>query len=201
MPVHPSGVYGTSHRGQPRHPHCTTRGRLHLDVGAVAYGSESSGRKPRLRADQLAYGLAGQLDTFVDVAITCPTAPTTLSGTPFRHGKAVQTKFQHKYREYATAAWTQPGGMGLQPQFMPLFWETFGFTHPKWLASFNTLRPSEISCSRRFLGLYGGRRVIVERASRRLSWFKSLRPDMFSAALWRRIDCPCSTHPLDSPFT
>ena len=42
-----AAFYETSHRGQPRHPrhpHCTTWGRLHLDIGAVAFGSESSAR-------------------------------------------------------------------------------------------------------------------------------------------------------------
>ena len=71
-----------------------------------------------LRADQLVYGLEGQLETFVDVAITCPTAPTLFAGTQFRRGKAAQTRLQQKYRKYATAVRTQPGGMWLQPHFI-----------------------------------------------------------------------------------
>ena len=73
------------------------------------------GGNPGLRADQLVYGLEGQPEAFVDVAITCPTAPTLLAGTQFRRGKAARTKFQQKYRKYATAVRTQPGGIELQP--------------------------------------------------------------------------------------
>lgn len=98
-----------------------------------------------LQADQLAYGTEGQPKTFVDVANTCPVAPTfltgkqfrtcraaptLLAGMQFRSDKADQVKLQRKSQAIRTVR-TRPGMAGLQPIFVLLLWETFGFTHPK----------------------------------------------------------------------
>lgn len=118
---------------------------------------------PGVRTDHLVHRLEGQPDTFLDVAIACPTAPTFLGSTQFRRGKAVQQKFQQKYRKYATAVRAQPGVADFQPQFVQLDRKTFGFTQTQssplgWIASANTLRSCEISCSGGSLGYYGGYR-------------------------------------------
>ena len=52
---------------------------------------------PGLRADLLVFGTDGQPDTHVDVAVTCPTAPTFLDDTQARRGKAAQRMFQQTY--------------------------------------------------------------------------------------------------------
>lgn len=78
------------------------------------------GFNPELRADQLVYGIEVQRDTFVDVAITCPTPPTFLAKTQFCCRNAARMKFQEKLRKYAAMVRTQPGGTGFQLQFVPL---------------------------------------------------------------------------------
>lgn len=56
-----------------------------------------------LCVDLLVGGIDGHLDTFVDVAITCPTAHIFLEGSQVFHGEAVYTIFQQKYLECAEA--------------------------------------------------------------------------------------------------
>lgn len=59
------------------------------------------------------------------MAITCPTVPISLEGTQICRGKAVHMKFQQRHSKYIKAVRAEPGTAGLQPHFLPLFWETF----------------------------------------------------------------------------
>lgn len=86
---------------------------------------------PGLKADPLVNWIEGQSSTFVDVAVIWPTSPTFLAGTQLRRGKASPMMFQQKCHKYATAVRTQPGVVGIQHHFVPLAWETSGFSHPK----------------------------------------------------------------------
>lgn len=63
---------------------------------------------PGLHVDQLLYGKEGQSEAFVDVAITCPAAPTLLVGIKFRRGRAARLEFQHQ----GSVLQAQPGGGG-----------------------------------------------------------------------------------------
>lgn len=77
---------------------------------------------PGLRADLLFFWIAGHPDTSMDVAISCPAAPTFLEGSQVRCGKAAHTKFQQKHRKYAEAVRVQLGPEGLQPRSIPKGW-------------------------------------------------------------------------------
>ena len=143
---------------------------------------------PGLRADLLVFGIDGQPDTYVDVAITCPTAPSFLEGTQARRGKAAHMKFQQKHRKYASTVRAQPGGVGLQPHFLPLVWETFGFTHAKsasWLDRQLKHVPGVRNRLLREISwvLWRSSGAILERAYRRLCWFHSHQPEFLSAAM------------------
>ncbi|MEO1573318.1 MAG: hypothetical protein AAFU51_18980, partial [Bacteroidota bacterium] len=65
----------------------TTLDPLLMDLDPYQY-------HPGLRVDLLVSEIDGQPDTYVDVAITCPTAPTFFEGTQTRRGEAAHVKFQ-----------------------------------------------------------------------------------------------------------
>lgn len=66
--------------------------------------------------------------TLVDVATTCPTAPSSSAGTQLRRGNPVQMKSSLKNRKYFTAVRAQLVAASFQAHFIPLAWWTFGFT-------------------------------------------------------------------------
>ena len=53
-----------------------------------------------LRADLLVFGTEGLPDCFVDVAVTCPTAPSYSARAQSLLGTAAARKFQEKMHEY-----------------------------------------------------------------------------------------------------
>lgn len=139
--------------------------------------STSNRDDPGFRADQLVSGLEDQRDTFVNVAIICPTAPKFLVGTQFRGEKAARFEFQEKHRKHATATISHWFGRLLvsQVQFRLL---------PGWplktcSGNLRTFAQGEFS------GIVSVvRSVIVESALRRLSWLDLHLYDMPSAVGW-----------------
>lgn len=67
--------------------------------------------------DLLVFGNCGQTDCFADVALTCPTAPSSAS-SPMPRG---DNGGQEKFCEYEWAAHSQPGSAGLGPSFVLTF--------------------------------------------------------------------------------
>lgn len=89
-----------------------------------------------LIAGLLAFGIDGHRESYMDVAITCLTARTFLSGIQVRCGKETLMKFQQKCRKYAVAIRAEPGAERGQTLCLPAVCETFAFTHAKsaaWL--------------------------------------------------------------------
>ena len=128
-----------------------------------------------LWADLLVFATEGLPDCFVDVAVTCPTAPSYSTRAQSRRGTAAARKFQEKMHKYERAVHRQPGSLGLRPEFVPLVWETFGASHPKshsWLCHMLRHVPlirddllKELSWT-----LWRSTGSLFERASRQLSW-------------------------------
>lgn len=86
--------------------------------------------KPGLCADLLVCGIDGHSDIYVDVAITCPSAPTYIESFQVRRGKAVHTNSSRNTGSMQRRFEGQPGPQGLLPSFIQLVWETFGFFYP-----------------------------------------------------------------------
>ena len=128
-----------------------------------------------LRADLLVFGNEGLPDCFLDVALTCLTAPSFASRAQPRRGTAAARKFQEKVYKYERAVHSQPGSAGLRPDFVPLVWKMCGFFHPKshsWLG--NMLRRAPLIRDDLLKGLswtlWRTTGSLFDRASHRLVW-------------------------------
>lgn len=138
---------------------CATHAALHKPSCSTILGSSKIARELSSGLSKTLRGPSGvksksQLSTFVDVTITCPTAPRFLEGTQFRCDKAAKAELKEKCRNYTTVDRAQPDESC--PKYIQLVKETFGFylSSLRLLAgspNFNMLQSSETICSRRFL--------------------------------------------------